>query len=143
MATTTKVSRKIDIFSAGCVYHYVLSIGSHAFGDRHVRESNILKGNYKLDDIDLCGEEAVEVKDLVRRMIARVPKMRPDAGIFKLSSSKLLLNAIDEVLVHPYFWSAHERLQFLGDVSDRFEAEVKDPPSALLKQLERILSYIH
>jgi hypothetical protein len=40
-------------------------------------------------------------------------------------------------LVHPYFWDAQKRLTFLTDLSDRLESEVRDPPSPLLKTLER------
>jgi hypothetical protein len=41
------------------------------------------------------------------------------------------------VLSHPYFWDEQKRLTFLTDVSDRLESEERDPPSSLLKQLER------
>jgi serine/threonine protein kinase len=38
-----RVSKRIDIFSAGCVFHYVLSFGVHPYGEKYSRESNILK----------------------------------------------------------------------------------------------------
>lgn len=84
-----RVSKRIDIFSAGCVFHYVLSFGKHPFGDKFSRENNILKGNYRLDQMDILGEEAYEAKDLVKRMIALASKKRPDAA---------------SILMHPYFW---------------------------------------
>lgn len=34
----------VDIFSAGCVFYYVLSGGSHPFGDSLYRQANILTG---------------------------------------------------------------------------------------------------
>ncbi|KAJ3221695.1 bifunctional endoribonuclease/protein kinase ire1 [Clydaea vesicula] len=117
-----KVSKKIDIFSSGLVFFYVLSLGQHPFGDKFVREINILKGNYKLSSLDIIGEEGVEAKDLIKRMIEKDPKKRPDA---------------ESVLMHPYFWTKQQRLSFLQDVSDRFEVEERDPPSANLKILER------
>ena len=41
------------------------------------------------------------------------------------------------MLMHPYFWTPSQRLAFLQDASDRFEIEERDPPSPLLKVLER------
>lgn len=38
----------VDIFSAGCVFYYVLSGGQHAFGDSLRRQANILSGWYQL-----------------------------------------------------------------------------------------------
>ena len=34
----------VDIFSAGCVFYYVLSSGSHPFGESLYRQANILAG---------------------------------------------------------------------------------------------------
>lgn len=34
----------MDIFSAGCVFYYVLSSGSHPFGESLYRQANILEG---------------------------------------------------------------------------------------------------
>lgn len=34
----------VDIFSAGCVFYYVLSGGSHPFGETLYRQANILAG---------------------------------------------------------------------------------------------------
>jgi len=41
-------------------------------------------------------------------------------------------------MTHPYFWTPSLRLQFLLDVSDRFEIENRDPPSDLLLSLEKV-----
>lgn len=35
----------VDIFSAGCVFYYVLSGGSHPFGESLYRQANILSGD--------------------------------------------------------------------------------------------------
>lgn len=35
----------MDIFSAGCVFYYVLSGGSHPFGESLYRQANILSGD--------------------------------------------------------------------------------------------------
>lgn len=38
----------VDIFSAGCVFYYVVSGGQHPFGDSLRRQANILSGSYQL-----------------------------------------------------------------------------------------------
>ncbi|KAJ3195109.1 bifunctional endoribonuclease/protein kinase ire1 [Irineochytrium annulatum] len=118
---STRITRKIDIFSAGCVFFYVLSGGQHPFGDRYGREQNILKNNHRLTKLDTLSD-GHEAKDVIRRMISRDYKKRPDAAA---------------VLTHPFFWTSTQRLAFLQDVSDRFEVEERDPPSPLMKHLER------
>eukprot|EP00842_Homolaphlyctis_polyrhiza_P003410 jgi/Hompol1/406/HPOL_003470-RA len=121
-SASTRITRMIDIFSCGCVFFYVLTSGGHPFGEKFAREVNVLRGNHRLDALDMVGEDSVLAKDLIRRMIAKDPNKRPDATA---------------VLAHPYFWSPSQRLSFLQDVSDRFEPESKDPPSPLVKFLER------
>lgn len=140
-----RLDRSIDIFSLGCVFFYVLTLGGHPFGDKFSREINILKGNFRLDKIDSLKEcirinksveeikkvddsnedpgkenlqlnelenhdvgDNVLAKDLIKRMISKDPKKRPKT---------------EEVLAHPYFWSANLRVHFLLDVSDRLEVE--------------------
>ncbi|KAG0328786.1 bifunctional endoribonuclease/protein kinase ire1 [Dissophora globulifera] len=103
-----RMTRAIDIFSAGCVFYYVLTNGDHPFGDRYSRERNILLNRPKLDGLDSMGEEGVEAKDLISKMIAHNPADRPDAFT---------------VMHHPFFWSANKRLMFMQDCSDRFEVE--------------------
>lgn len=38
----------VDIFSAGCIFYYVVSGGQHPFGDSLRRQANILAGSYQL-----------------------------------------------------------------------------------------------
>jgi serine/threonine-protein kinase/endoribonuclease IRE1 len=117
-----RATRAIDIFSMGCVFYYILSNGQHPFGDKYMREANIVQGTYSLDYLDEYQmADAVEAKYLISRMISRDPRQRPDAT---------------DVLLHPLFWSPERRLDFLLKVSDRFEVEPRDPPSALLNLLE-------
>ncbi|KAI8393511.1 uncharacterized protein BYT42DRAFT_488608 [Radiomyces spectabilis] len=71
-----KATRAIDIFSAGCVFYYVLSGGEHPFGNRFGRESNILKNDYDLSKLKNMGEDGVEVTDLIERMIHPEPRSR-------------------------------------------------------------------
>ncbi|KAF3926342.1 Endoribonuclease [Arthrobotrys entomopaga] len=119
--TNRRATRAIDIFSLGCVFYFVLTRGSHPFGDRYLREGNIITGKYNLSGLEVLGDSGAEAADLIASMIARNPKSRPDATA---------------VLTHPFFWSAEKKLNFLLDVSDRFEKEERDPPSPLLQKLE-------
>ncbi|KAI8584377.1 hypothetical protein K450DRAFT_219550 [Umbelopsis ramanniana AG] len=118
---TVRVTRAIDIFSAGCLFYYVLSQGEHPFGDKFSREVNILKNQYNLDRLEDLGDNAIEAKDLIERMISANPKDRPSA---------------EQIMIHPYFWNNTQRLAFLQDASDRFEIEERNPPSPLLQALE-------
>lgn len=118
-----RLTRAIDIFSMGCVFYYVLSKGSHPFGDKYSRDGNILKEQWCLDDIsktlkDRCS--VLEAKDLISQMIANNPSNRP---------------AATKVIHHPLFWPISKKLEFLLKVSDRFEIERRVPPSPLLQKL--------
>lgn len=42
----------VDVFSAGCVFYYVVSEGHHPFGKSLQRQANILLGAYSLDHLD-------------------------------------------------------------------------------------------
>ncbi|KAI9142167.1 hypothetical protein BKA69DRAFT_1124149 [Paraphysoderma sedebokerense] len=117
----TRITRSIDIFSMGCVFYYVLTNGDHPFGDRYIREVNILRNECSLDKLDSLGDEGILARDMISSMIHQDPENRPSAS---------------HLLHHPYFWNPSRRLAFLQDVSDRFEIEEKDPPSPLLKALE-------
>ncbi|ORX50239.1 hypothetical protein DM01DRAFT_1100096 [Hesseltinella vesiculosa] len=116
-----KATRAIDIFSAGCIYYFVLTSGDHPFGNRFGRESNILSNSSDLSKLESMGEDGMEAKDLIQSMLNASPKSRPTA---------------DRVLAHPFFWTPAKRLAFLQDASDRFEVETRDPPSDLLVTLE-------
>ncbi|GAA5832713.1 hypothetical protein JCM11251_005732 [Rhodosporidiobolus azoricus] len=117
-----RLTRSIDVFSLGCIFYYVLTRGEHPFGGRYEREMNILQGKVSLERLDGLGEEAVEVQDLITRMVATDPRERP---------------AADNVLLHPFFWNSQKRLLFICDASDRFEIMERDPPSPTLVTLER------
>ncbi len=45
-------------------------------------------------------------------------------------------------MIHPFFWSAEKRLNFLVDVSDHFEWEQREPPSAHLLRLEAAAPHV-
>jgi hypothetical protein len=71
----TRITRAIDIFSAGCVFYFIASGGQHPFGERFGREINILKGNYRLQHLDSHKDGAL-LKDLIKVMISKDPSKR-------------------------------------------------------------------
>lgn len=116
----------MDIFSAGCVFYYVVSGGQHPFGDSLRRQANILAGSYQLSCLqeEAHGEtppraghcrqapgrgagvnsllfcftpDKLVARELIVAMISSEPQRRPSAPV---------------VLVHPFFWSQEKQLQF-------------------------------
>jgi serine/threonine-protein kinase/endoribonuclease IRE1 len=71
-----KATRSIDIFSAGCIFYYVLSNGDHPFGNRFGRETNILQGDYDITKLEDMGEDGMEAMDLIDAMISANPRSR-------------------------------------------------------------------
>uniref|UniRef100_H3BZ26 Serine/threonine-protein kinase/endoribonuclease IRE1 n=1 Tax=Tetraodon nigroviridis TaxID=99883 RepID=H3BZ26_TETNG len=110
----------VDIFSAGCVFYYVVSQGSHPFGRSLQRQANILLGTYSLDQLQTDKHGDIVARDLIERMLSVEPCKRPSA---------------ESVLKHPFFWSLEKELQFFQDVSDRIEKEPLD--GSIVRQLER------
>uniref|UniRef100_A0A8C5KRY8 Serine/threonine-protein kinase/endoribonuclease IRE2 n=1 Tax=Jaculus jaculus TaxID=51337 RepID=A0A8C5KRY8_JACJA len=103
----------VDIFSAGCVFYYVLSSGSHPFGDSLFRQANILAGTPCLAHLEEEDHDKVVARDLVEAMLSLAPLARPSARC---------------VLAHPLFWSKAKQLQFFQDVSDWLEKETEQGP---------------
>uniref|UniRef100_A0A8C4FAN4 non-specific serine/threonine protein kinase n=1 Tax=Dicentrarchus labrax TaxID=13489 RepID=A0A8C4FAN4_DICLA len=110
-----KPTAAVDVFSAGCVFYFVVSRGQHPFGDPLRRQVNILAGEYSLSHFmeDIHGENDVIVHDLIEQMISTEPESRPSTAC---------------VLKHPFFWSPEKQLLFFQDVSDRIEKEPADSP---------------
>lgn len=93
----------------GCVYYYVLSNGSHLFGDTIKRQANILSNDYDLKKMMTQTKkpyQSILAAQLIEEMIAKESSKRPSA---------------DAVLKHPMFWREEKILSFLQDVSDRTE----------------------
>ncbi|KAK7174133.1 hypothetical protein R3I93_001346 [Phoxinus phoxinus] len=110
----------VDIFSAGCVFYYVLSEGQHPFGKSLQRQANILLGAYSLELLQPNTHEGIVCRNLMEQMLSHDPETRPSA---------------ERVLRHPFFWSLEKQLHFFQDVSDRIEKEPLDGP--IVRQLER------
>ncbi|XP_066131936.1 serine/threonine-protein kinase/endoribonuclease IRE2 isoform X1 [Saccopteryx bilineata] len=103
----------VDIFSAGCVFYYVLSGGSHPFGESLYRQANILAGAACLAHLEEEAHDKVVARSLVEAMLSPRPQARP---------------SVHQVLAHPFFWSRAKQLQFLQDVSDWLEKECDQGP---------------
>ncbi|XP_076997649.1 serine/threonine-protein kinase/endoribonuclease IRE2 isoform X2 [Tamandua tetradactyla] len=103
----------VDIFSAGCVFYYVLSSGSHPFGESLYRQANILVGVPCLAHLEEVAHDKAVARDLVEAMLSPLPQARPSAP---------------QVLAHPFFWSRAKQLQFFQDASDWLEKEAEQGP---------------
>ena len=44
----------MDIFSAGCIFYYILSAGLHPFGERYKQQSNIINGDFNIGSMNEC-----------------------------------------------------------------------------------------
>jgi serine/threonine protein kinase len=102
----SRVTRKIDVFSLGCLFFYVLENGLHPYGEWLFRESNIVAGNAcelrRL--LAYCGEAHA----LISRMLSPNHDHRPSMA---------------STLNDPFLWDSKSRLDFLCDVSDRLELD--------------------
>ncbi|XP_061575503.1 serine/threonine-protein kinase/endoribonuclease IRE1 isoform X1 [Cololabis saira] len=108
-----KPTAAVDVFSAGCVFYYVVSRGQHPFGDALRRQVNILLGEYSLSHFMEDIHDDVIARDLIEQMISPEAESRPSTEC---------------VLKHPFFWSPEKQLLFFQDVSDRIEKEPADSP---------------
>ncbi|XP_040002422.1 serine/threonine-protein kinase/endoribonuclease IRE1 isoform X3 [Xiphias gladius] len=108
-----KPTAAVDVFSAGCVFYYVVSRGQHPFGDALRRQVNILSGEYSLSHFMADIHDDVIAQDLIEQMISAEAESRPSTAC---------------VLKHPFFWSPEKQLLFFQDVSDRIEKEPADSP---------------
>ncbi|XP_077295002.1 serine/threonine-protein kinase/endoribonuclease IRE1-like [Arctopsyche grandis] len=112
-----RTTTSVDIFSLGCVFHYVLSKGVHPFGTVLERQTNILGGAYNFDELSLKlpSEEVDLAACLIKNMLNSNSQCRPSASV---------------VYNFPLFWTKQQVLSFFQDVSDRVE---RDPPGGPLE----------
>lgn len=111
--TTQSAALKADVFSLGCVYYYLLTLGGHPFGAWFERENHIAQGKCSLA---LLEDAQPDVVDLLTVMLGRDPLRRP---------------AAQQVVTHPFFWTAAKRLEFLTDFSDAIEKLPPESPAVL------------
>ncbi|XP_033737119.1 serine/threonine-protein kinase/endoribonuclease IRE1-like [Pecten maximus] len=103
-----RVTCSVDIFSAGCVFFYVLTKGKHPFGDSLRRQANIMAGDHYLDSLPVS--DYYTRRDLIELALSFEPSRRPTAKM---------------MLKHPFFWSREKQMMFFQDVSDRIEKETE------------------
>ncbi|XP_055641091.1 serine/threonine-protein kinase/endoribonuclease IRE1 [Toxorhynchites rutilus septentrionalis] len=104
-----RTTTSVDIFSLGCVFHYVITNGQHPFGDNLKRQANILSDEYDLRTLHKEGvpsKLSTLAEELIADMISTDQSERPPAAAIRN---------------HPLFWSNERILSFLQDVSDRVE----------------------
>lgn len=121
--TGRRATKAIDIFSLGCVFFYIMTQGRHPFdvgGESLGRDLNIKENRSDLEALRLY-DYSYEADDLIMQMLKHDPRYRPDTAT---------------ILLHPYFWDHDTKLDFLCDVSDRFEHEKLNPDSPFLAALE-------
>lgn len=72
-----RLTKAVDLFSLGCMYFYVMTGGSHPYGDRYEREMNIVRGQITgLDKLDSYGEDGYEAKCLVAKLLSPISNER-------------------------------------------------------------------
>ncbi|KAG5868801.1 hypothetical protein JTB14_032700 [Gonioctena quinquepunctata] len=96
----------VDMFSLGCLYYYVLSNGSHPFGDPLRRQANILMGKYDLSQLKGAQWLVIVQNIVISALLSSEPEARPSCKA---------------VLDNPMFWSYDNILSFFQEVSDRVE----------------------
>lgn len=124
-------TKSADIFSLGCVFYYILSEGQHPFGLLKERQDNIINNKSLLEKFSMEKSSkilkvdeggAVLASKLIRCMIKQEPEKRPTIGT---------------IIKYPFFWSKGEQLDFLQDVSDTIDREVKQSTdSDIVRSLE-------
>lgn len=83
------------------------------------RQANIIANRFSLERLNR--DEYCEARDLVSKMVAFHPVLRP--------SAKRVSN-------HPFFWSALKRLQFLLEFSDRIEKTTNERDEMIVRMLD-------
>ncbi|XP_043225277.1 serine/threonine-protein kinase/endoribonuclease IRE1-like [Amphibalanus amphitrite] len=106
-----------DIFSLGCVFHYIIFPGQHPFGDVSDRMANIQQGKPCLANIEDPKYVNVAARHLMEEMIQQDPTERP--------STTYVVN-------HPALWTTENTEKFFQVVSDCIKDDKEHGP--LLKE---------
>ena len=117
-----KRTTAVDIFSLGCVFYYVLTLGDHPFrSDPSIKpQDNISDDKFSLSALNLCKRlstaAAAFAKDLITQMISQKSSERPNAT---------------DVLKHPLFWTRREIMNYYIRFSKKLQS--KDTPGHAAK----------
>jgi serine/threonine-protein kinase/endoribonuclease IRE1 len=72
-----RLTKAVDLFALGCLYFWVLTSGTHPFGETYDRESHIVKGDMvNIKMLEVLGEEGVEARDLITGLLSMDPALR-------------------------------------------------------------------
>jgi len=85
-SSPTRLTKSVDIFALGCLFYYTITNGSHPYGDRFVREGNIMRDAKDLCGLERFGEEGTEAKDLIGAMLSHEASGRSVIFFFFVSS---------------------------------------------------------
>ena len=96
------MSNKVDVFSLGCVFFFVLVPGRHPFGEFFERETNVLSNSPDLSVLHLYPE----AQALIQLMIQRTAAQRP---------------TLVQCMEMPLLWEPEKKIDFLAHFSDRLE----------------------
>jgi serine/threonine protein kinase len=110
--------KAMDIFSLGCVFHYVFTDGIHPYGDEHNRNSNIMAHK---PNVYMTLE--IITKNLINVMIKYDPLYRPD---------------IEDVIKYPIFWNSKKCIEFICVAYKRIEYENDIDSIKILEKLSII-----
>jgi serine/threonine-protein kinase/endoribonuclease IRE1 len=114
-----RLTASVDIFSSGMLIYYCLTRGDHPYGESFDRDGAIMKDTKNLEPI----EGLPCALNLITAMLSKNAENRPTS---------------EEVLEHPMWWSAHQRLAFLTDFSDRIEVLNRAKHASQYHELESL-----
>ena len=117
-----RLTASVDVFSSGMLVYYCLTGGKHPYGESYSRDSAIMKDEKDLSPI----EDVPCAVNLISAMLSNNAENRPKS---------------DEILEHPMWWTAHDRLAFLSDFSDRVEVENRADDDSAFVALESLSTW--
>ncbi len=101
-------TRVVDVFSLGCIYYYVLTLGVHPFGDSLRRQLNIVSGQCSLKELEIGTDSHKTAAGLcssdLRLAVALIRQMVDKDVVWRASA--------DDVCRHPFFWNKAKQLAF-------------------------------
>ena len=123
-----KRTTAVDIFSLGCVFYYVLSLGKHPFSkkaeyDLEKCQQNIYEHKFYLSALDeqYSASAAALAIDLIQEMINHRSSERPD---------------VTSILKHPMFWTKHEIMNYYVHIGNKLRDKHSPAVESLRINLE-------